>query len=50
MHRIGTDVGSTFTDLVALEEESGKFRVAKALSTKNPKYGILEDQEGRAPD
>lgn len=42
MYRIGIDVGGTFTDLVALEEESGRFRVAKALSTKNPKFGILE--------
>ena len=31
--QIGVDVGSTFTDLLALDPERGVFRVAKVLST-----------------
>ena len=31
--QIGVDVGGTFTDLLALNPESGTFRVAKVPST-----------------
>ena len=31
--RAGIDTGGTFTDLVALDEDTGEFRLAKALST-----------------
>src|SRR5438445_7388429 len=31
--RMATDIGGTFTDLVALDEESGKITLAKASST-----------------
>src|SRR5436305_13641708 len=31
--QIGVDVGGTFTDLLALDPESGVFRVAKVAST-----------------
>jgi len=41
MYRIGIDVGGTFTDLVAVDEETGAFRVAKSPSTKNPGDGVM---------
>jgi len=33
--RIGIDVGGTFTDLFAVNEESGETRTAKVLGTKH---------------
>jgi N-methylhydantoinase A/oxoprolinase/acetone carboxylase beta subunit len=34
MWRVGIDVGGTFTDLFAWEEDSGKSVTAKVLTTK----------------
>ncbi|MCI2430317.1 hydantoinase/oxoprolinase family protein [Candidatus Acetothermia bacterium] len=39
---IGTDVGGTFTDFVALNEESGELYGYKRLSTRPPDRGILD--------
>ena len=41
MYRVGVDVGGTFTDLVALNEETGEFYVAKCPTTKNPIHGVM---------
>ncbi|MFP6889775.1 MAG: hydantoinase/oxoprolinase family protein [Nitrospinota bacterium] len=41
-HRIGIDVGGTFTDLVLLNEESGEVHHTKVLTTyPNPAEGVL---------
>jgi N-methylhydantoinase A len=57
MHRIGVDVGGTFTDLVAVDD-AGRATLAKVASTpEDPSLGVLEglallaDRLGRAlPD
>ena len=42
MIRIATDVGGTFTDLVAIDEESGRVIQGKALTTPaDPAQGVL---------
>ena len=42
-HRIGIDTGGTFTDLVAIEESTGRIITAKRPSTpRDPIAGILE--------
>ena len=42
MIRIATDVGGTFTDLLAIDEESGRVMQAKALTTPaDPAQGVL---------
>ena len=39
--RLGVDIGGTFTDLVALDEDSGAMRVGKVLTTaKDPAHGV----------
>ena len=41
-HRIGIDVGGTFTDLVLLNEETGETYETKVLTTSpNPAEGCL---------
>ena len=43
MWRVGIDVGGTFTDLFAWEEESGKSVTAKVLTTKHDRaLGVLQ--------
>jgi N-methylhydantoinase A len=43
MIRVATDAGGTFTDLIGLEETSGKIYVAKALTTpKDPSQGVID--------
>ena len=32
-HRIGADIGGTFTDLVLVDDEGALFRIAKVLTT-----------------
>jgi N-methylhydantoinase A len=45
VHRIGIDVGGTFTDLVAVDE-AGRVVLAKAPSTpKDPSLGVLDGLE-----
>ena len=34
--RVATDIGGTFTDLVAFDERSGALTVGKAPTTPNP--------------
>lgn len=42
-YRLGIDIGGTFTDLVLLEEESGKLFFGKTLTTyDNPVNGIIK--------
>lgn len=42
MKRIGTDIGGTFTDFVALDEASGAIRLEKTLTTpRDPSEGIF---------
>jgi N-methylhydantoinase A len=39
--RLGIDIGGTFTDLIALDEETGAIRVGKVLTTaKDPAAGV----------
>ena len=41
-YRIGVDVGGTFTDIVAVHEESGDLRIGKVLTTPgDPSVGVL---------
>jgi N-methylhydantoinase A len=41
-HRVGVDVGGTFTDLILLDEDSGEIRVGKELSTPGaPERAVL---------
>lgn len=41
--RIGIDVGGTFTDLVAFDEESGETLLIKSPSTpRDPSEGVIE--------
>jgi N-methylhydantoinase A len=43
MIRIATDVGGTFTDLVAIEEDTGRVIQGKALTTpEDPAKGVLD--------
>lgn len=55
-YRLGIDIGGTFTDLVLLEEQTGKLFFGKTLTTyDNPANGILKgtiellDREGIQP-
>jgi N-methylhydantoinase A len=41
MYRVGVDVGGTFTDIVALDEESGHFFGAKVLTTRDVSQGFM---------
>ena len=42
MRRIGTDIGGTFTDFVALDDVSGAIRLEKTLTTpRDPSVGIF---------
>lgn len=43
MSRIGTDIGGTFTDFVAIDDASGKIRLEKTLTTPaDPSQGIFD--------
>ena len=45
-HKLGIDIGGTFTDLVLLEQHSGKVTFAKTLTTyPDPTLGILSGVE-----
>ncbi len=46
--RAGVDTGGTFTDLVAYDEETGAFRMAKALSTAHDPSRAVFDSFARA--
>src|SRR5205823_4444186 len=42
-HRLGVDIGGTFTDLVLLDETSGRLLVGKVLTTpRDPAAGVLQ--------
>ena len=42
MKRIGVDVGGTFTDLILVDEESGRITVDKVPSTPDdPARGVM---------
>lgn len=48
---IGVDVGGTFTDLVRLDQESGKVRLAKVASTlDNQAFGVMAALEQAETD
>jgi N-methylhydantoinase A len=38
--RAGIDIGGTFTDLLLVDEASGRFAVGKVLTTANPAQGV----------
>ena len=40
--RVAVDIGGTFTDIVILDEKTGKIRNAKTSSTKDPIIGALK--------
>tara|TARA_A100001037_G_scaffold306839_1_gene356829 strand:- start:23429 stop:25459 length:2031 start_codon:yes stop_codon:yes gene_type:complete len=40
--RVAVDIGGTFTDIVILDEKSGKIKNAKTSSTKDPIIGALK--------
>ncbi|MEO0680151.1 MAG: hydantoinase/oxoprolinase N-terminal domain-containing protein, partial [Pseudomonadota bacterium] len=43
MIRLATDVGGTFTDLVAYDEATGRLHVGKSLTTPHdPSQGVLD--------
>ena len=43
MKRIGVDVGGTFTDLILVDEESGRVTVDKVASTPDdPAKGVID--------
>ena len=46
--RAGVDTGGTFTDLVAYDEQTGEFRMAKALSTAHDPSRAVFDSFARA--
>ena len=40
---IGVDVGGTFTDLIKLDQNTGKVRLAKVASTiENQAFGVMQ--------
>ncbi|HET9921592.1 MAG TPA: hydantoinase/oxoprolinase N-terminal domain-containing protein, partial [Ktedonobacteraceae bacterium] len=40
-HRIGVDIGGTFTDLVVFDDASGSFAVGKTLTTpRDPSQAV----------
>jgi len=40
--RVGTDIGGTFTDFVAIDDASGEIRLEKTLTTpRDPAEGIF---------
>ena len=42
MKRVGVDVGGTFTDLILVDEESGRITVDKVPSTpSDPAQGVV---------
>ena len=42
VHRLGSDIGGTFTDFVLLDTDSGQLRIEKCLTTpKNPAQGVI---------
>ena len=51
MIRLATDVGGTFTDLVAFDEVSGKISIAKTLTTTDDQsVGVLDTIRQAADD
>ena len=41
-HRLGVDIGGTFTDAILIDEETGEFRISKVSSTPtDPSEGFL---------
>jgi N-methylhydantoinase A len=50
-HRIGVDVGGTFTDLILLDEDTGEVEVGKELSTPEaPELAVLRVVDAVAGD
>lgn len=47
MRRVGVDVGGTFTDLILVDEDSGRITVDKVPSTPDdPARGVVEGIDG----
>ncbi len=43
MRRAGADIGGTFTDLILVDDDTGSFRVAKALTTPDDPSRAVEE-------
>ena len=43
-HRVGIDIGGTFTDLVLIDDETGKRTVGKVLSTPEDPSEAVENE------
>jgi N-methylhydantoinase A len=49
--RLGVDIGGTFTDLVLVDERSGRLRVGKVLTTpKDPAHAVEQGIQGLLSD
>ncbi len=46
MYRIGIDIGGTFTDIAAIEDQTGQWAIGKVLTTpKDPSIGAIQALE-----
>ncbi len=42
-YRVGIDIGGTFTDLIALDEQTGELHIGKTLTTpRDPSIGAVD--------